>query len=196
MVRLSCTRVLWHRGIVWAGMILLATSAVAEVRQTSGVLSRGTRWETPYYVQQSDQPGPTVVLVGGVHGDEAAGAAAADQIRRWPITRGILAVLPRANPPSLAAHTRLMPEVDKEQNNLNRNFPKAGQPGLATGEPAQAIWSWLQFAAADLGSRSARRVRLSRRRFQVGRLQPHRLPLARHRCGGGRDAPGDQRHDR
>jgi succinylglutamate desuccinylase len=86
-----------------------------------------------------------VILVGGIHGDEPAGAAAAEQIRHWPITRGTLVVLPRANPPGLAARTRNMPGVSKELANLNRNFPKAKQPpGPAAGESAQAIWAWVE----------------------------------------------------
>jgi predicted deacylase len=128
----------------------LGTSpAVAAVRETCGVLNKGTRWETPYYIQQSDQAGPTVVVVGGVHGDEPAGAAAAEQIRHWPIVRGTLAVLPRVNPPGLAANTRLMPGVEKNLANLNRNYPKAGHSGPAVGEPAPAIWNWVQSLKPD-----------------------------------------------
>jgi predicted deacylase len=85
-----------------------------------------------------------VIITGGIHGDEPAGAAAAEEIRQWKILRGTLAVLPRANPPALAAHARYIPGVDREQGNLNRNFPKAGRPGPAAGEPAQAIWDWVQ----------------------------------------------------
>ena len=118
--------------------------AWAEVRQIRGVLSPGTRWETPYHVQQSDQPGPTVVIVGGIHGDEPAGAEAADQIQHWPIRCGTLAVLPRANPPALAARTRMIPDVEQSRGNLNRNFPRAGRQESARGEPAEAIWAWVQ----------------------------------------------------
>ena len=50
------------------------------------------------------------MITGGVHGDEPAGAAAAEQIRHWTIRRGTLIVVPRANPPALAAKTRLIPE--------------------------------------------------------------------------------------
>jgi len=66
----------------------------------SGTLGKGTPWETNYYVAKSDRPGPLVIISGGVHGDEPAGAAAAEQICGWPILCGSLAVLPRANPPA------------------------------------------------------------------------------------------------
>jgi len=130
-------------------LVWVSPSARADSWQTRKVLSPGTRWETPYYVQQSDQPGPTVVIVGGVHGDEPAGAEAADQIRHWPIRCGTLAVLPRANPPALAARTRTTPDVEPSLGNLNRNFPRAGQPGKARGEPAQAIWDWVESFKPD-----------------------------------------------
>jgi hypothetical protein len=135
-------------GAILFALALASLPAVAAVRQTSGLLNQGTRWETPYYVQQSDQAGPTVVIVGGVHGDEPAGAMAADELRCWPIQCGTLAVLPRANPPALAAHTRTIPDVEADLNNLNRNYPKADQPAdqssAAAGEPAQAIWTWVR----------------------------------------------------
>ena len=154
-------------------LVFSSSCALAAVRETSGVLSKGTRWETPYYVQQSDQAGPTVIIVGGVHGDETAGAAAAEQIRHWPIVRGTLAVLPRANPPGLAAHTRNMPDVTKDLANLNRNFPKADKPGPADGEPAQAIWTWVQSQKpgwlVDLHEGAGIRAE----RVEIGRLQRH-----------------------
>ena len=133
---------------VYSWFLLLAAVPGASysqgtVRHTSGVVNQGTPWETPYYVQQSERGGPTVLVVGGVHGDEPAGAAAAEQIRHWPIARGTLVVLPRANPPALAAHTRTMPGVGKDLADLNRDFPKARQPGPGAGRAAQGIWAWV-----------------------------------------------------
>jgi putative intracellular protease/amidase len=136
----GCLRVVSLLSVV----ILAATSVRGDAKETNGLLGKGTRWKTPYYLQQSDQPGPILLIVGGVHGDEPAGAAAAEQIRRWPIRCGTLAVLPRANPPALAARTRVIPGVEGNVRNLNRNFPKAGHPGPGEGEPAQAIWAWVR----------------------------------------------------
>ncbi len=123
---------------------LLGNSALADVTHSSGVLGKGTPWETAYYTQTSDRSGPTVVISGGSHGDEPAGAAAAEQIRHWPIRCGTLAVLPRANPPALAARRRNIPNAPPDLANLNRCFPKAKVPGPAAGEQAQAIWNWVQ----------------------------------------------------
>ncbi len=133
--------------VFWAGCMILSLCSPpveAAVRRSEGLVSKGTRWETPYYVQKSDRPGPVVVITGGVHGDEPAGAAAAEEIRHWPIACGTLVVLPRANPPGLAAKTRNMPDEKPELANLNRNFPRAGKTEAARGAAAEAIWKWVR----------------------------------------------------
>lgn len=127
-------------------MLFLAAPRLvwAEPAQTKGIVAKGTPWETPCYVQKSDRPGPVVTITGGVHGDEPAGAVAAEQIRHWPIRCGTLAVLPRANPPSLAAKTRNMPGEPEERANLNRNFPRAGKEEPPRGPAAEKLWDWLR----------------------------------------------------
>ena len=104
--------------------LLLPGPAGGEI--ASGILAAGTQWETPYHVIEGSQPGPTVFLAGGLHGNEPAGARAAEQIRHWPILRGRLVVLPRANQPGLRAGTRHLPELAKSEADLNRNFPEPG----------------------------------------------------------------------
>src|SRR5690606_3836973 len=51
----------------------VAALASARVTRTTRVLRRGTSQATPAYIIRSSQPGPTVVIVGGVHGSETAG---------------------------------------------------------------------------------------------------------------------------
>ncbi|MBN1591576.1 MAG: succinylglutamate desuccinylase/aspartoacylase family protein, partial [Pirellulales bacterium] len=113
------------------------------------VLAQGTRWETPYYVQDTQIEGPTIVILGGVHGNEPAGAGAADQVRHWPVSRGRLIVLPRANQPALRANTRCIPGVKKPRGNLNRNFPKCQGAGLCAGELSTILWRWLRTCRPD-----------------------------------------------
>jgi predicted deacylase len=108
---------------------------------TTNVMLADTRFVTDYYLVDSGQPGPTVMLVGGVHGNEPAGAQAAEDIRHWPIKNGRLIVIPRANVPGLEANKRLIPGLETNLSNLNRNYPRAGQSNNeARGELAQAIW--------------------------------------------------------
>lgn len=133
--------------IVLAAVLLTPTRA--EVRVDT--LSPGTPWETPCYTVDSMLEGPTVLLVGGLHGDEVAGYRAAEQIRRWPIARGRLVVVPRANVPAIQAGTRLTPEglVEEALRNANRGFPSAAKPEDPISPPCAAIWALTQRLQPD-----------------------------------------------
>jgi predicted deacylase/putative intracellular protease/amidase len=137
-------------GIIWGcapSSLVMATpaaSAPASIRTATvltNALAAGTRFATEYYIHDSGVAGPTVMIVGGAHGNEPAGAAAAESIRHWPITMGKLVVLPRANVPGLDANKRLIPGLDADLRDLNRNYPRAGRQESARGELAQAIWA-------------------------------------------------------
>ena len=117
----------------------LGNHSATQHTSTNSLLA-GTRFATEYYVEDSGTPGPTVMIVGGVHGNEPAGAKAAEVIRHWPITQGRLVVLPCANVLGLAANKRLIPNLDTNLNNLNRNYPRAGKEEGPRGELAEAIW--------------------------------------------------------
>jgi predicted deacylase len=120
---------------------LAKPSADAPSLSSTNVLLPGTRFSTPWYVQDSGIPGPTIFIVGGVHGNEPAGANAAEMIRRWPLLKGKMVVIPRANVPGLSANKRLIPNLDTNLGNLNRNYPRAGRDEGPRGEPATSIWN-------------------------------------------------------
>ena len=98
-----------HGSVKRVATVLCAFLFVASIfgaeQVVSGLLAKGTKWETPFYSRDSGKPGPTVVLTGGIHGNEPAGAGAAEQIRHWPIKRGRLIVVPSVNRPGLAKGT-------------------------------------------------------------------------------------------
>jgi predicted deacylase len=125
--------------VAWLGSQLAATTCAAAGLATNSLLA-DTRFATFSYLNESGQPGQVVFIVGGVHGNEPAGALAADRIRHWPLLKGKLVVIPRANVPTLEARRRLTPGVATNLSNLNRNYPKAGETNGARGELAQAIW--------------------------------------------------------
>lgn len=107
----------------------------------TNVLLPGTRFATSCYFIDSGNPGPTVMVIGGVHGNEPAGAQAAEAIRQWPVQNGKLIVIPRANVTGLAARQRRITGLDTNLSDLNRDYPRAKQPdNEARGELAQAIW--------------------------------------------------------
>jgi predicted deacylase len=121
-------------------LIALPAAAITTSHAPSGILASNTPFATEYYIVDSGQPGPTVFIEGGAHGDEPAGAAAAEAIRHWPIVRGKLVVVPRANVPALKAGKRNTPGAPKGEENLNRNYPSA-RSATARGTPAREIWA-------------------------------------------------------
>jgi len=126
-----------------AAVLTPSTTATRSV-QPAGVLAEGTRWATPYYVVDSGKAGPTVLITGGVHGNEPAGAAAADQIRHWPLAKGRLLLIPRCNVPGLEANSRRMPGGAEAVADLNRNFPRTGEANAAQGPAAKVLWTFIQ----------------------------------------------------
>jgi predicted deacylase len=80
----------------------------------------------PLLLARGRRDGPRVVVLGGVHGDEYEGIAAAGAVWRAIDTqalRGLLVVVPVANPPAYRAGSRATP-IDG--GNLARTFP--GRP--------------------------------------------------------------------
>jgi len=103
--------------------ILLALAIMASLHQPG--LAQTTRQHT-FFSQtqfpletvfiQGDQPGPTVMVQGGIQGDEPAGYLTAELISQARVLTGNLIVVPRANLPAILARTRSV-NVD-----LNRRF--------------------------------------------------------------------------
>ncbi len=111
-------------------------------------LCAGTPQATPCYVIDSGRTGPVVLVVGGMHGDEA-GWAAAGQIAAWQVRRGKLVVLPQANRPGVFQHTRLQPaESNAALRDLNRNFPTKTN-AAPRGALAAAIWAQTKAVKPD-----------------------------------------------
>ncbi|QLG62682.1 succinylglutamate desuccinylase/aspartoacylase family protein [Halorarum salinum] len=92
--------------------------------------------ETAVTVVESGHPGPTVVVVGGQHGNEPAGYRAAGRVENWEIERGTLVVVPEANP---AAVENGMREV--RGRDLNGQFPVGERPRTAQ---ARTVWGVLE----------------------------------------------------
>lgn len=97
-------------------------------------LTIGTMLQIPVLVARGRQPGKTIVVLGGVHGDEYEGMAAVRDVYReldpWEM-RGTFIGVPVCNPPAFAARSRTSP-IDGL--NLARVFP-----GQADGTISQQI---------------------------------------------------------
>ncbi|QEG39212.1 BPL-N domain-containing protein [Roseimaritima ulvae] len=128
------------------GLTLVFHSSVFATNAVStGKIAAGTRWETPYYIIDSGVVGETVLVTGGIHGNEPAGYRAAEQIRHWPIAKGRLVVVPGVNRPGLQASTRYLPDTDKPHHDLNRNFI-IGEDGqiITAGTLATELWQLVE----------------------------------------------------
>lgn len=150
-VKPSINRLPLPRLLLCLGLLAWVSAASAEAVRTSGILSPDTEWETAYHVIDSQIPGPTVFLTGGMHGNEPAGYRAAEQIRHWPIVKGRLIVVPRVNRLGLAANLRWLPSFrnDRKLRDPNRNFPKKKDQLTAMTPPCQAIWELVQNQEPD-----------------------------------------------
>lgn len=102
---------------------------------THTLLFEGTDLETPLYVIEGPESGPTGFVVGGIHGDELSGYRAAGIVAEWGVERGTLVVLPAANPPAIERETR-----DGRNGDLNRKFPPSADTSPTT-RLAQGLWS-------------------------------------------------------
>lgn len=113
---------------------------------TTAPLAPEASWSTEVVTIRAEEPGPTVLVVGGIHGDEPAGSLAAEQIAGWTPTRGTLIVVPRANEAALGAGTRRTPdgaEGAADERDLNRCFPmEDGEE--PQGELSAALWALVQ----------------------------------------------------
>lgn len=76
----------------------------------------GTQYPLKVFYLEGKIPGPTIMVQGGIQGDESAGFITAQLLSRATVTRGNLIVLPRANVPSINLHKRQI-NVD-----MNRRF--------------------------------------------------------------------------
>lgn len=99
------------------------------------VLMEGTEWETPLVITHSGIEGPTLFVLGGVHGNEPGGWLAADEIAAWEPARGSLLVAPRANVLAIELHQRTTDEL----GDLNRLYPGAPDAELPMARMAAQI---------------------------------------------------------
>jgi len=110
------------RPTLWAASLfclLLGLAATATASTRSGfVFFEGTQYPLPVMFIQGEAPGPTVMVQGGIQGDEPTGFLSAQLLAESRVLKGNLIVVPRANIPSIHAHQRSV-NVD-----MNRRFDR------------------------------------------------------------------------
>lgn len=130
-------------GVGVAALSAATGAAAATGSRSSYTIMQGTADEQQVHVYEAPTSGPTTVVVGGVHGDEAAGYRAADRIAEWQVASGKLVVVPRAHPSAIANDERPWGSDD-----LNRHFPPNG--GDCRSSLSLAIWNEVERHDPDL----------------------------------------------
>ena len=123
--------------------LAVSTVAAEDNTVTREILAVGTAFETELIVRDSGTDGPVVLMTGGMHGNEPAGAAAARQIAEWP-SKGMLVCIPRTNPPALDVSKRYTPDVADGEKNLNRNFVVKSDGVETRGQMAPHLWKLVE----------------------------------------------------
>mgnify|MGYP001046716726 CR=1 FL=1 len=128
--------------VIRAGEAALSSPASGAAQER--LLAAGTQYATPYYDNDSGVPGPVVIVVGGMHGNEPAGYMAARRLAGVRPQKGRLIVIPEANKLAIEAKTR----TGSHPGDLNRAFPtsRSDKPGSPL---AASIWSLVERVRPD-----------------------------------------------
>ncbi|MGE5561310.1 MAG: M99 family carboxypeptidase catalytic domain-containing protein [Chloroflexota bacterium] len=108
------------------------------------MLAKGTPYETPLYVIHGTEPGPAVMVVAGVNGQQPGGVAAAQVAATYRIQSGTLLVLPEANKQAIEAD---VPWISGGIN-LQTAFPTS-KTDAPNGDLASAVWSAVKQYGVD-----------------------------------------------
>lgn len=98
--------------------VTAGASLAAEASRQTFSIGRNQVYQTRYYVFDSGEPGPAVLVGAGIHGDEVAGVLALEEVLpKIRVYSGKLIILPRMNPPALQINRR------SYNMDMNRVFP-------------------------------------------------------------------------
>ncbi|MCA1961383.1 MAG: M14/M99 family metallopeptidase [Desulfomonile sp.] len=97
-------------------MVFLIPAGFAYAETVHQVYLKGTDSQLDVYFIKGRLPGPTLMIVGGIQGDEPGGYLAADLYADIALKRGNMIVVPRANFSSIVSDARGL------QGDMNRKF--------------------------------------------------------------------------
>src|SRR3989339_554171 len=108
------SRLIFAVMITWL-LCFLPTDAGAQKR-SHAVFFEGSDYELHVYRIYGKEPGKTLLLIGGIQGDEPGGFLSADHYADISLSMGNLIVVPRANFQSIVLRRRIINE------DMNRKF--------------------------------------------------------------------------
>lgn len=106
------------RAFLISVLFFFLVSPVSAQQVRSYTFFEGTQYPLRVTWVFGDEPGPTIMVQGGIQGDELAGFFTGQLLTRCNVRKGKLIIVPRANEPSILRRTRQI-NVD-----LNRRFDK------------------------------------------------------------------------
>lgn len=118
---LTGSRCRWALGILCGMAILISTAGAHAQNRVHTVFHEGTDHALHVYRIYGKQPGKTLLLIGGIQGDEPGGFISADHYADLSLVRGNLIVVPRANFQSIVLQQR------KINEDMNRKFDEDHQ---------------------------------------------------------------------
>jgi uncharacterized protein len=122
--------------LICSAVLAAGESLAAPATRQTFVIGRNQIYQTSYYIFDSGEPGPTVLLEAGIHGDEVAGVFALEQLLpKIKVYSGKLILLPRMNPPAL--------QISRRYYNVDMNCVF---PGLAAADPYEYALAWEIYA--------------------------------------------------
>lgn len=129
-------------------LFILAVSAYFKNRTAVNTvkLMEGTLVETSYQIIEGRNPGKTVFVIGGTHGDETSGWKAAAQLKEAKAPdAGTLIILSPANAPGTGENHRNV----EQYRDLNRSFPGEKDRDL-TDKLAASIYQAIADTSPDI----------------------------------------------
>jgi len=125
-----------------ASTTLSRPKLVREAGREERLLLPGTQAEARMLMTWSGAPGPVLMVLGGVHGNEPGGWLAAAEVANWVPSTGGLIVVPKANVIAAADFVRTYDEI----GDLNRLYPgSADSPLLMERMAAEIVAATLEF---------------------------------------------------
>jgi hypothetical protein len=119
---------------------------VAPAGTSERMLLDGTASRTPAVITHSGVAGKTLMVLGGVHGNEPGGWMAAEEVAMWTPARGGLLVIPRANAQAIPDFVRTRDDL----GDLNRLYPGSAESPYLMERMAAEIVALAKEFQADL----------------------------------------------
>ena len=170
----------WDRSAEWGNIRLFRKIVKPGTIRTVSLplleVDLGDPWPIPVTVIHGVRPGPTITILGGVHGDELTGASACTHLLSNAFTdigkpldpqqmAGTVRIVPVVNLPGYRSKSRYFPDG----RDLNRNFP-GDFKGSTTRRVAAQLWRHLMSdsdAIIDLHSAAVGRSNMPQLRVDL-----------------------------